>query len=27
VEAWERAVLAAARGSRSPEPPPSGTDV
>jgi glycosyltransferase involved in cell wall biosynthesis len=26
VEAWERAVLAAARGSRSPEPPPSGTD-
>jgi glycosyltransferase involved in cell wall biosynthesis len=25
VEAWERAVLAAARGSRSPEPPPSGT--
>ena len=25
VEAWERAVLGAARGSRSPEPPPSGT--
>jgi glycosyltransferase involved in cell wall biosynthesis len=27
VEAWERAVLAAARGPRSPEPPPSGTDA
>jgi glycosyltransferase involved in cell wall biosynthesis len=25
VEAWERAALAAARGSRSPAPPPSGT--